>query len=135
MSWNAPQTIAEALRSIEKGFSFQSHLGVKGEPIWVLTDITRDFPGATDDFANDLIRRNWSQKERYMTEGRTYLDDDLVYVVGRDGVMLVGMLRSGELLVNVSDALTTRQKNFRAGAIEALHTHKANGGHLNRYEG
>jgi hypothetical protein len=135
MSWNAPQTLTEAIHSVELGLSFQSRLGVKGEPIWVLTDITRDFPNsANDEFAQDLIRRNWNQRERYMTEGRKYLDDDLVYVVGRDGALLVGMLRSGELLVNVSDDLTKKQRTFRAAAIEALHEHKANGGHLNRYE-
>lgn len=135
MSWNAPQTLAEAIHSVEKGFSFQSRLGVKGEPIWVLTDITRDFPGsAGDEFAQDLIRRNWSQKDRYMREGRTYLDDDLVYVVGRDSVLLVGFLRDGTVLTNQSDTLTKKQQTFRDNAARALRQHKVNGGHLNRYE-
>jgi hypothetical protein len=130
MSWNAPQTITEAVESVAMGWSFQSHLGVTGGPVWVLSDITRDFPKSSDDFSNDVIRRNWSQKERYMREGRTELSDDLVYVVGRDGVMLVAMLRNGELLVNVSDDLTKKQRTFRSAAIEALHQHKDNGGHL-----
>lgn len=135
MSWNAPKTITEALASVEKGWSFQSALGVKGQPIWVLTDITRDFPkSANDEFAQDIIRRNWSQTERYMKEGRTYLADDLVYVTGRDSVLLVGMLRDGTILTNQSDKLAKRQQTFRDNAAAALKQHKANGGHLNRYE-
>jgi hypothetical protein len=135
MSWNAPQTLTEALKSVEAGFSFQSHLGVKGEPIWVLTDITRDFPkSANDEFAQDLIRRNWNQRERYMTEGRRTETDDLVYVVGRDSVLLVGFLRDGTVLINQSEGLSRKLRTFRDNAAEALRRHKANGGHLNRNE-
>jgi len=135
MSWNAPQTLAEAIHSVEKGWSFQSHLGVKGEPIWVLTDITRDFPKSKDDeFAQDIIRRNWSQTARYKAEGRTYKADDLVYVVGRDSVLLVGMLRDGTILTNESEDLSRKLQTFRDNAARALRQHTYNNGHLNRYE-
>ncbi len=133
MSWIAPQTLTEAIFSVRAGFSFQSRLGVKGEPVWVLTDITRDFPKATGEFSNDLIRRNWNQHERYMKEGRQYLADDLVYVVGRDGVLLVGFLRDGTLLLNETDTLTKPQRTFRDNAAAALKEHTENNGHLNRY--
>lgn len=133
MSWNSPQTIAEALNSVKAGFSFHSRLGVKGEPIWVLTDITKTF-SKSDDFSNDLVRRNWAQKDRYLTTmGRTYLADDLVYVVSRDGVALVGMLRDGTILTNDRE-LPKRLQSFRDGAVEALSEHVANKGHLTRYE-
>lgn len=135
MSWNAPQTLTEAIKSVRAGFSFQSRLGVKGEPIWVLTDITRDFPKSTGDFANDLIRRNWNQRDRYLTSHvRAELPDDLVYVVGRDSVLLVGMLRDGTLLVNESEDLTKPQRTFQAHAVAALKEHTAANGHLNRTE-
>lgn len=135
MSWNSPQTLTEAIYSVSKGFAFQSRLGVKGEPIWVLTDITRDFPKSTGDFANDLIRRNWSQRDRYLTtHSRVELPDDLVYVVGRDAVLLVGMLRDGTLLVNESEDLTKKQRTFQAHAVAALKQHAAERGHLTRTE-
>jgi hypothetical protein len=135
MSWNAPQTLTEAIESVRMGFSFQSRLGVKGEPIWVLTDITRDFPKSTGDFANDLIRRNWNQRDRYLNSHvRAELPDDLVYVVGRDAVLLVGMLRDGTLLVNESADLTKRQRTFRDQAVAALKQHAAERGHLTRTE-
>lgn len=135
MSWNCPQTLTEAVHSIEAGFSFQSHLGVKGEPIWVLTDITRDFPKSTGEFANDLIRRNWNQRDRYLTSHvRAELPDDLVYVVGRDAVLLVGMLRDGTLLVNESEDLPRKLVTFRDHAVAALKQHAARRGHLTRTE-
>jgi hypothetical protein len=135
MSWNAPQTLTEAVRSIEAGWSFQSHLGVKGEPIWVLTDITRDFPNATGEFSADLIRRNTEQRERYMgNPGRRDLPEDVVYVVSRDSVLLVGMLRDGTLLVNESEDLTKKQRTFRDNAVSALNQHVTRRGHLTRSE-
>lgn len=135
MSWNAPQTLTEAIKSVEAGWSFQSHLGVKGEPIWVLTDITRDFPKASGEFAADLIRRNKEQRERYLTTpGRRDLPEDVVYVVSRDSVLLVGMLRNGTLLVNVSADLPRKLTTFRDNAVEALESHIARGGHLTRSE-
>lgn len=135
MSWNAPQTLTEAIKSVEAGWSFQSHLGVKGEPIWVLTDITRDFPKASGEFAADLIRRNKEQRERYLTTpGRRDLPEDVVYVVSRDSVLLVGMLRDGTLLVNESADLPRKLTTFRDNAVEALESHIARGGHLTRSE-
>lgn len=135
MSWNAPQTLTEAIRSVEAGWSFQSHLGVKGEPIWVLTDILRDFPYAKGEFAEDLIRRNTVQRERYLNSpGRRDLPEDVVYVVSRDSVLLVGMLRDGTLLVNESADLTKRQRTFRDNAVNALNAHIAKRGHLTRSE-
>ena len=135
MSWNAPQTLTEAIHSVEAGWAFQSHLGVKGEPIWVLTDITRDFPKASGEFAADLIRRNREQRERYLTTpGRRDLPEDVVYVVSRDSVLLVGMLRNGTLLVNESADLPRKLTTFRDNAVEALESHIARGGHLTRSE-
>lgn len=135
MSWNAPQTLTEAIKSVEAGWSFQSHLGVKGEPIWVLTDITRDFPKASGEFAADLIRRNKEQRERYLTTpGRRDLPEDVVYVVSRDSVLLVGLLRDGTLLVNESADLPRKLTTFRDNAVEALESHIARGGHLTRSE-
>lgn len=135
MSWNAPQTLTEAINSVEAGWSFQSHLGVKAEPIWVLTDILRDFPYAKGEFAEDLIRRNTEQRERYLgTDGRRDLPEDVVYVVSRDSVLLVGLLRNGSLLVNESAELTNKRRTFRDNAVAALKSHTARGGHLTRSE-
>jgi hypothetical protein len=135
MSWNAPQTLTEAINSVEAGWSFQSHLGVKGEPIWVLTDITRDFPNATGEFADDLIRRNREQRERYLgTPGRRDLPEDVVYVVARDSVLLVGLLRDGTLLVNESADLPRKLTTFRDHAVSALTQHVTRRGHLTRSE-
>lgn len=132
MSWNAPQTLTEALESIKVGFSIQSRLGVKAAPIWVLTDVTNMFH-KSDDFSNDLVRRNWSQKDRYMSEGRRFVSDDLVYVVARDGVALVGLLRNGTILTNDRE-MPKRLQTFRDRSVEALREHVANKGHLTRYE-
>lgn len=132
MSWNCPQTLTEALESIKVGFSIQSHLGVKAAPIWVLTDVTNMFT-KSDDFSNDLVRRNWSQKDRYMRDGRRFVSDDLVYVVARDGVALVGLLRNGTILTNDRE-LPKRLQTFRSRAVEALTEHVAAKGHLTRDE-
>ena len=135
MSWNAPQTLTEAINSVAAGWSFQSHLGVKAEPIWVLTDILRDFPYAKGEFAEDLIRRNTEQRERYLGSfGRRDLPEDVVYVVSRDSALLVGLLRNGTLLVNESADLSRKQQTFRDHAVTALKSHIERGGHLTRSE-
>ena len=134
MSWNAPQTIKEALASVEAGFSFQSHTGCKGEPIWVLTDIVRDFHKASaDEFGQDLVRRNWTIRDRYTRlHTREGQPEDLVYVVGRDGVVLVGLLRDGTILKNNRTDLPKSLQTFRDAATVELAKHVIRKGHLSR---
>lgn len=134
MSWNAPQTITEALSSVNAGFSFQSSTGCKGEPIWVLTEITQDFYKATaDEFGQDLVRRNLIIKDRYLKEHtREGKPEDLVYVVGRDGVLLVGLLRNGDILKNHRTDLPKRFRTFRDAAAVELAKHVIVRGHLVR---
>lgn len=133
MSWNAPQTLTEAIKSISHGFNFQSRLGVKAVSVWVLTDITREFYRGSDEFGQDLIRRNWVQRDRYLsTPGRTPKPEDLRYVVGRDGIMLVGLLRDGTILKNEREDLTRPQQTFRDHAAAALEGYVKAGGVLTR---
>lgn len=134
MSWNAPQTLTEAINAVAKGFNFQSRLGVKAVSVWVLTDITRDFyKGSADEFGQDLIRRNWVQRDRYMTTpGRTPKSEDLRYVVGRDGIILVGLLRDGTILKNEREDLTRPQQTFRDHAVTALEEYVKAGGYLTK---
>lgn len=134
MSWNAPQTIREALESVRMGWSFQSRLGVKGVPIWVLTDITRDFhKGNSDDFGQDIVRRNWTITDRYTRlHTREGQPDDLTYVVGRDGVILAALLRNGTVLMNDRAGLPKRLQTFRDAAATQLAAHAATNGHLAR---
>lgn len=135
MSWNAPQTLTEAINSVEAGWSFQSHLRVKGESIYVLSSVERDFPAKVrDEFAADLIRRNREKTERYMADGTRDQGNDLVYVVSRDSVLLVGLLRDGTVLVNESADLPRKLTTFRDHAVAALKSHMERGGHLTRSE-
>ena len=102
MSWNAPQNYAEALWSIERGWSFSSALlGLAGESIGVLSDAARRLPTwQRDRMAGEIIASNRLQHQRYMGKGRRYDNDDVVYFVTCDGRALAYVTRGGVVTVN-----------------------------------
>jgi len=133
MSWNSPQTLTEALKSIRAGFNFQSKTGVTAENVWVLSDLSRTYT-KPDVFAADLIERNRVSRERYMTEHtRRTEPQDVVYVVGRDRIALVALLKDGTIVQNDRE-LSKPHASFQARAVEVLKEHIKDNGHLIRDE-
>lgn len=106
MSWNSPQTWAEALDSVRLGYSFNARqLGIAGDRADAVCGhySTRGaLSGHLDDFAHRIIESNDQLHERYMASNRWQAErpDDVSYFVTRDGNALAYVTRAGDVVVN-----------------------------------
>jgi hypothetical protein len=85
-----------------RGWCFKSvRLGLPGESIGALSDAGRYLPNTQRDrMAGEIIASNGLQHQRYMTKGRCYEADDVVYFVTGDGRALAYVTRGGGVAVN-----------------------------------
>ncbi len=119
MSWYAPQNWAEALRSVEAGFTFSARgpLAVQGETAHAVCGhySTRSaLFGHLDDFAHRIIESNDELHARYMggmDRWEAQRPDDVTYFVCRDGNALAYVTRAGQVVVN--DAVAQSAARYR----------------------
>lgn len=95
-NWN------QVLWNISRGFYFYSlSLRLRGERLWVLSDVRQYLHGHLDEFAHMVIAAQDERKARYLeSHGSKDEPNDIAYLVMRKGNALIAIRRNGEILVN-----------------------------------